>query len=260
MSIEKVAQYLDGQFHHIQGWCIPQLWNVIQPLHEYQKAAGITGPIAEIGVFHGKFFIGLALMKTGEGRHAAFDVFDMQRFNLDGAGKGNSESFRSNLRDAGFNDMATDIRRVDSMALGRDDLERVRAEHGMFSMFSVDGCHMAEHTINDFRIAMELTQPGGIIFVDDYLNPDWPGVQEGLARLYLNDCPKFVPVAYICNKLVTCHISYAREVYQHLVETVTRTFPTCKIKIVKRFGYDCLNVRPNLKEAAVHVHVKSELT
>ncbi|MEJ8572067.1 class I SAM-dependent methyltransferase [Microbaculum marinum] len=253
MSIEHVAPYLDGGIKKVQGWCIPQLWNVIQPLHEYQENAGITGPIAEIGVFHGKFFIGLALTKKGQGKHTAFDVFDLQHFNLDGAGKGNLEAFTANLRQFDLPEDETEIRRVDSMALTRRDIAEIRAQRGAFSMFSVDGCHMVEHTINDFRIAMELTQPGGIIYVDDYLNPDWPGVQEGLARLYLNDAPRFVPIAYTCNKLFTCHISYARDMFDHLRETVRASFPNCQVKVVKRFGYDCLNVKPDYTGPSVRL-------
>ncbi|MEP0315531.1 class I SAM-dependent methyltransferase [Hyphomonas sp.] len=246
MGVEHAAAYLNGQFNGVKGWCGPHLWNVIQPLHEYQQAAGVKGPIAEIGVFHGKFFIGLALTKKGEGIHTAFDVFDMQRFNLDGAGKGDLQTFQNNLKEAGFGEEAIDIRKVDSMALTRHEIEHIREERGQFSMFSVDGCHMTEHTVNDFRIAMELTQPGGIIYVDDYLNADWPGVQEGLARLYLNDCPQFVPVAYASNKLFTCHISFAADVFKHLRDNVKESFPRCQVKTVRRFGYECLNVRPDL--------------
>ncbi|MCP4308018.1 MAG: class I SAM-dependent methyltransferase [bacterium] len=245
MSIEHVAAYLSGQFSRVKGWCGPHLWNVIQPLHEYQQAVGVKGPIAEIGVFHGKFFIGLALTKKGEGVHTAFDVFDMQRFNLDGAGKGDLKSFQSNLREAGLGEGVVDIRKVDSMALTRREIERIGEERGQFSMFSVDGCHMAEHTMNDFRIAMELTSPGGVIYVDDYLNLDWPGVQEGLAKLYLNDCPRFVPVAYTSNKLVTCRISFASDVFKHLRDSVMESFPSCRVKTVRRFGYECLNVKPD---------------
>lgn len=253
MDISLLSRYLDETIDEVEGWCIPQLWNVIQPLHDYQTREDITGPAAEIGVYHGKFMAGLALTKRSEGRHLALDVFDMQRFNLDGAGKGNLEAFRRTLERAGLEDDEVAIRRADSMAIGTEDLAEIRDAHGAFSMFSVDGCHMPEHTINDFRIAMELTRPGGIVFVDDYLNPDWPGVQEGLARLYLNSCPRFVPVAYGFNKLFTAHISYAADTYRFLADTIPKQFPHCRLKPVKRFGYDCLNVRAPLTAGRLRV-------
>lgn len=245
MGIAEVDAYLKGAFGQVQGWCVPHLWNLIQPLHDWQSARGIEGPAGEIGVYHGKFFIGLALTKSGQRPHMAFDVFDMQEFNLDGAGKGNLEAFGANVAAAGLAE-DVEIRRVDSMALGPRDVEAVRAATGGFSMFSVDGCHMAEHTINDFRFAMEVTRPGGIIFVDDYLNMDWPGVQEGMAKLYLSDVPRFVPVAYACNKLFCAHLSYAADTFRMLREEVARRFPEAQTKPVKRFGYDCLNLRPDM--------------
>ncbi|GIX12632.1 MAG: hypothetical protein KatS3mg118_0591 [Paracoccaceae bacterium] len=247
MGIPEVAAYLQGQFHEVQGWCIPHLWNLIQPLHEWQEANGIHGPVGEIGVFHGKFFIGLALTKKGQRPHLALDVFDMQQFNLDGAGKGNRAAFEANLAAAGFGPGEVEIRRADSMAITRAELDEIRALCGGFSMFSVDGCHMAEHTINDFRIAMDLTRPGGVIFVDDYLNMDWPGVQEGLARLYLTDCPRWVPFAYSSNKLLCAHISHAGAMLRHLRTAVAEMFPEATIRMVRRFGYDCLNLRPDMK-------------
>ncbi|MGK8235126.1 hypothetical protein ACLGGT_13250 [Roseovarius sp. MS2] len=75
--------YLQTGIHKVDGWCIPQLWQSIWPL---RQAIG-AGPIAEIGVFEGKFFIGLAKC-FAENRHdsVAIDVFDLQQFNLDGAG------------------------------------------------------------------------------------------------------------------------------------------------------------------------------
>lgn len=249
MGVAEADSYLHGTFRQVQGWCIPHLWNLIEPLHDWQIAKGIEGPVAEIGVFHGKFFIGLALTKGGSGPHTAFDVFDMQQFNLDGAGKGNRAAFEENLATAGLEPAQLDIRRTDSMAMTAAELAEIRARTGGFAMFSVDGCHMVEHTINDFRIAMALTRPGGIIFVDDYLNMDWPGVLEGMARLYLNDAPRFVPVAYACNKLFCAHLSYAGEIFEMLRREVATRFPEAVTKPVKRFGYDCLNLRPDMKGA-----------
>ncbi|MEM8741204.1 MAG: class I SAM-dependent methyltransferase [Pseudomonadota bacterium] len=247
MGIAAVNHYLHGQFKEVQGWCIPHLWNLIEPLHDWQISKGIEGPAGEIGVFHGKFFTGLALTKTGQGPHHAFDVFDLQQFNLDGAGKGNRAAFEGNIGAAGIEPDDVRIHRTDSMAMLEAETAAIRASTGGFSMFSVDGCHMAEHTINDFRIAMALTKPGGIIFVDDYLNMDWPGVQEGMARLYLNDVPRFVPVAYSCNKLFCAHLSYAAETFDMLRREVAQRFPEAVTKPVKRFGYDCLNLRPDMK-------------
>ena len=244
MAFEALSQYLNTAFHQTEGWCIPQLWQAIQPLSEFQTAKGVNNPVAEIGVYQGKFFIGL--MKTRPGLfHYAIDVFSMQEFNLDGAGKGNLEAFRTNVIKAGEDVNAVVCLERDSMTINHSAIEAIRAKTKGFSMFSVDGCHMVEHTINDMRIAMELTVPQGVIFVDDYYNANWPGVQEAVAKLYLLDSPRFVPLLYSCNKLFLVHISYHRQLLGRVQAFVQKYFPDTAMKLVTRFGYDTLTLMPN---------------
>ena len=245
-SLDGVSKYLNGSFEKISGWCIPQLWNVIQPIHEFQEKIGCRQPVAEIGVFHGKFLIGLIHTKRSYGKHLAIYVFDLQQFNLDGAGKGSLEKLRENIKLAEIDDGEVYFKRADSMALTIEEISEIRKlSNGGFSMFSVDGCHMVEHTINDFRIAMQLTCPEGVIFVDDYLNMDWPGVHEGMVKLFLTDNPRFVPLAYLGNKLILCHISYHSDFLRHVMSFLNEFYPAQRKKQVRRFGYDSINVHAN---------------
>lgn len=170
--IEQVSEYLDGPFANVKGWCIPHLWQTIQPLRDMVLAEGSPGPIAEIGVFHGKFFIGLPKTMSQPAMNYAIDVFDLQQFNLDGAGKGNLGTFRKNLKICDVPESSVNFMRADSLSLSHRDGDRLVQETGGFSMFSVDGCHMVEHTINDIGFASNVTLPHGIIFVDDYYNPN----------------------------------------------------------------------------------------
>jgi len=247
--LQEVHDYLNGRFEQVEGWCVPQLWQSIQPIDEIQRRNGIGGPIAEIGVYQGKFFIGLLKTKQ-QSNNYAIDVFSMQRFNLDGAGAGNQEALKANIALSGSSVEDVHFLEADSMALTSSDLQEIRATTGGFSMFSVDGCHTVEHTINDVRIAMELTRPGGVIFVDDYYNASWPGVQEGICKLYLTDSPRFVPLIATCNKLILCHISYHAEFLLHAKEFFKTNFDGTRVKPVKRFGYDTLTIAPNLQTGA----------
>lgn len=243
MQHDAVKAYLRGPFQQIGGWCSPWLWQLITPLAEHQAALGVQQPVAEIGVYHGKFFLGLVLTKGAAANNFAIDVFDMQQFNLDGAGKGDMEQFRANIAKAGVSEGAVTMLRADSMALTAQELQRIRHVSGGFSMFSVDGCHMVEHTINDVRVAMQLTVPEGIIFVDDYTNQDWPGVQEGMAKLYMTDSPRFVPLAVLHNKLFLCHISYHAAYLAHITAAAAK-LQGARTKTVTRFGYPSLNLFP----------------
>jgi len=243
MQHDAVLAYLRGPFQQVGGWCSPWLWQFITPLAERQATLGVHAPVAEIGVYHGKFFLGLALTKGAAAHNTAIDVFDMQQFNLDGAGQGDMAQFRANITKVGLAAGAVTMFRADSMTLGAPDIDRIRAATGGFSLFSVDGCHMVEHTINDVRVAMQLTVPEGIIFVDDYTNQDWPGVQEGIAKLYLMDCPRFVPLAVLHNKLFLCHISHHAAYLKHLIAAAAK-LAGARTKIVQRFGFASINLFP----------------
>ncbi len=247
MSKERVLQYLNGPFKEVQGWCSPNNWQIIWPIAQAQKKMGINNPVAEIGVFHGKFLIGLVATKGVSGNYA-IDLFDMQEFNLDGAGEANIDALKRNIVKCGINPDDVTLLRIDSLTISDLDISTIRHRSGGFSMFSVDGCHLPEHTINDIKIAMSLTVPQGLIFVDDYTNPHWPGVQEGVAKLYFNECPRFVPVAFGHNKLFLCHLSYHPKFIQLILESLKSSKIT--YKMVERFGYDSIAV--NLDPASTH--------
>ena len=245
MPRAELARYLDGPMESVKGWCSPYLWQAIEPLAD--AMTGDAAPVAEIGVHHGKIFIGLARTMPSACKHYAFDVFEDQDRNLDKSGAGNLEIFERNLADNGIVRGAVEIVKMDSMTIGVAEIEKVRAASGGFSFFSVDGGHMVEHTINDVRIAMALTQPGGIVFVDDYANQNWPGVQEGVAKLYLLDAPRFVPLVFIEGKLLLCHIGFHAKYLKLLAVHFKAHHPDTRVKAVKRFGYDSLTAMPSHK-------------
>jgi len=238
MAKSEVSNYLNGPFKSIAGWCLPNIWQIIWPVAQFQEGERINNPVAEIGVFHGKFFIGLVETK-GVQNNYAIDVFDMQAFNLDGAGEGNLAKLRENLS---LSKVAIDrvkFLRADSMTLTEKDVFDIRSETGGFSFFSVDGCHRTEHTINDAKIAMSLTIPQGLVCIDDYGNPHWPGVQEGIAKLYFTECPRFIPLAFGYGKLFLCHISYHARLFDIVGESLRQA--SVPVKVVKYFGYDVLS-------------------
>lgn len=241
LTKSKLSTYLQN-INKVKGWCNPELWNCIEPIDIFQRENNITGPIGEIGVYHGKFFIGLALTKFEEVGHVAFDVFDLQEFNLDNAGEGSLEELKNNceLNSLKYFDTVT----VDSLRITDEILDKY---NNKFSLFSVDGCHMKEHTVNDLQVAMKLTKKEGIIFIDDYYNPNWPGVQEGITKYYLNNLPDFVPLLFTCNKLFLCSLSLHQNYLTNIHEFLKNNYPESRVKLVERFGYKSLTVIPNWK-------------
>jgi hypothetical protein len=235
---------VNGPFNDIAGWCSPHVFQVLQPIAYFQQSIGLAQPVCEIGVFRGKFFLSMLKASGVAKGHHAIDVFGQQEFNLDFSGAGDLEAFRASIALAGEDpDCVTCIAR-DSTTLRPADLQAIRAVAGGFALFSIDGCHRVEHTVNDLRIAMELTADAGVIFVDDYYNPDWPGVHEAVCRIYVTGSPVYVPLAYIANKLLLCHIGYHQRYLDFLESSVTQHFPDTGIKPVTMFGYRTLAFTP----------------
>lgn len=246
-----VNAYLSTGIHTVNGWCIPQLWQTLWPLY---REIG-DGPVAEIGLFEGKFFIGLCKTfgVSGENRAAAIDVFDMQQFNLDGAGVGKMDVVKRNLTSHGVATDAVEFVQADSLALTHRDADRLVSEIGQFHFFSVDGCHEVVHTVNDIEFAMSVTANHGIIAVDDYTNSDWPGVQEAVARMYIHRDFPFIPLAVTCNKLLLASYSYHGKYIKKIEGYLRANYPEVRIKKVKRFGFDTLTIAPNFKSTPLLV-------
>lgn len=243
---DDVNAYLSSGIHDVKGWCIPQLWQMLWPLR------GILGEgrVAEIGVFEGKFLIGLCKTfgTSARNKAVALDVFDMQQFNLDGAGIGKKAVVATNLRRFGFEDDAFDLVTVDSLSLRAAEAQQFVAEQGRVAFFSVDGCHEVVHTTCDIEFAMQVTRHDGIIAVDDYTNPNWPGVQEAVARMYIQRDMPFVPLAVGCNKLLLCSYSYHAQYLETIRAYIAQSHPETHMKRVRRFGFETLTVQPPLQK------------
>lgn len=237
---KELSTYLKAGFADVQGWCSAGLCRVASICAEIQAMHGIEGGVGEIGVHHGKFLIALALLKPDQ-PSVAIDVFDMQALNVDGSGKGNKEIFLENFRrHAGERKVYTVT--GDSMQLTPDRIHAITGPVDPMSMFSVDGCHTAEHTLNDLLIAEQMTGSGSIIFIDDYYNPNWPGVQEGIAKYFFTHPVRYVPLCFAFSKLLLVDIAY-HERYLKRLEPRLKAIDNWATKRVRRFGWDNLTVR-----------------
>ena len=251
-----LAHYISQDYASVEGWCWEYNWQPIQYLAAEQARIGARGPIAEIGVFHGKFFIGLCLLKRGLGPHVGIDIFDQQEYSLAGDGtrirvpKEQSDAqfgaFRANMERCGVDLGEVSILQTDSTNVLAREIEGRVPGFRKFSLFSVDGCHEFTHAYNDIGIAMELTDSNGIIFVDDYLHNRWPGAHEAVAKLMFCGAPKFVPLYYIHNKLAMCHVNYHHAYLTGLEAFYRSKHPGAGVRRVTRYGWMTLTIEPKV--------------
>lgn len=241
-TLDVVNRYLSKEIHDVDGWCNPNLWQVIWPLYQ------LIGPghIGEIGVYEGKFFIGLAKTFGSDFQHAAIDVFDMQEFNLDKAGIGKKDILLSNAEKLGVSKV--DCYQRDSVTLDQQDVALMHSKYQRFKFFSVDGCHEVLHTTKDIEFAMQVTSNEGLIAIDDYNNQNWPEVQEAVTKMYLHNEYRFIPLVFTTGKLFLCSVSYHEKYLKIVWDFVKEYYPTTRIKMVKRFGFNSITLKPVVRE------------
>jgi SAM-dependent methyltransferase len=193
--------YWSDAFPRVEGWVDARLAPWVQLIGSIQRDQNIRGNIGEIGVYHGKFLIALAhLSRPGE-KVTAIDVFDDQEKNLDGAGVGSLERLRKNISAYAPPGLDYEFIKADSIALTPVEKAKIMESRGPFRLFSVDGCHTAEHTFNDLLTAQDFLSPGGVLILDDFMQPHWPGVTEAVHNFYGRTVPRIKPFLYACHKL-----------------------------------------------------------
>lgn len=205
-----------------------------------QVDAGITGHAGEIGVFHGKLLIALAHMVGPRPKVTAIDVFDDQSKNVDGAGIGSLEKLKDNITLHGPPDADYGFIKADSIAMTSSEKDQIMRDRGPFRLFSVDGCHTLEHTYNDLLTAQEFLSPGGVMILDDMMQPHWPpGVTEAVHQFYARTVPRVKPFLYAYHKLFFVGYGW----HAHFLErTRVATEGRTDVRIVQMFGSPIVSI------------------
>ena len=135
--------------------------DAIVELSALQQARGITGPVCEIGVHHGRLFILLHLLSAATERGLAIDLFEMQDENIDQSGQGQPRAVAAQPAGARLRPGA---HRPDGRNSLRLTPERIAAGcAGRPRLFSIDGGRTAEATCNDLALADRSICDGGLV-------------------------------------------------------------------------------------------------
>ena len=198
----------------VQGWVDPESLDVVRVLSEAQDALGVDGSVAEIGVHHGRLFIGLQLLAPSGTPAIAIDLFDNQADNTDASGKGDRMRFEANVRKWG-DWSATRVHSVNSRAVTPEDVH-AWGEGDMVRLFSVDGGHTPDLVESDLKLAAGSLATGGVVILDDVFNPEWPGVATGTFAHLAADST-LVPIIVAYDKLYLTNDAAAAERYRDAV-------------------------------------------
>jgi hypothetical protein len=198
----------------VTGFMQPEVLVIVDALDAAQRTKQVSGAVAEIGVHHGRLFIGLRLLQPPGAKSIAIDIFGDQELNVDGSGHRDFEKFKNNVNLwASMDDVL--VHQGDSTKLEPAKLRELVG--GDIRFFSVDGGHTDEIVNSDMRLAEATLADGGIVIADDVFNEYWPGVATGTLR-YMGDGAKLVPFLIGFNKVFFSHAEYS-EFYRGEVES-----------------------------------------
>lgn len=195
-----VTRYINGQHPRVDGWLAAFSARLIAELAAILEQEDIEGAAAEIGAHHGRLFILLHLASTAR-QDLVIDVFEDQHLNVDDSGKGDKAILLRNLQRCGGDPARVHILQKSSLEVQPDEiLETV----GRPALFSIDGGHTVECTINDLRLADATLAEQGMVILDDLFNEFWPEVAVGALTFLGDPTSRLRPFAISPGKVYFC--------------------------------------------------------
>ena len=209
---------------NIEGWMGGNIHHVVSFIDGLHQERGLRGDIAEIGIHHGRLFFVLAAAARGDETCFAIDLFDQQDLNIDFSGQGSQTAFLQ-YAETLFPEVMPRLKLVagDSMGLTQPYLRDRIPTQGL-RIFSIDGGHTPPHAINDLIIAQELLLGGGLVLLDDYFGPHWPGVTEGFFRFMADHNRRLAPLMIFENKLFLTTFSEHAQILARLEDHMHGVF------------------------------------
>lgn len=184
-------EYIKTSLPKVNGWCLDDAAYLTCCLLSKQSLCGYGGGIFEIGVYEGKY---LSLLYQRA-----------RRLNLPVTGV---DTFQWSSEQGVLDTFQRVFGSIDNLRLIAQDSKDLTAKQILDSLggrnpafISVDGDHGAPAVSRDLAFASEILARGGIVALDDFLNPRAIGVSEGAYRRFLQPDWRLRPFVYCANKL-----------------------------------------------------------
>lgn len=185
-------------------------------LMRIQAVLGVTGHVAEIGAFQGRFFIAMAkALEPGEVA-LGIDRFDWPTPAV-------MDSFEANCRQHGVPRESRVTWKSDSSEMTPADI-RAKLSGGPVRLVHIDGEHSQRALTHDLELATQVLCPGGLLILDDMLHPGYPTLILAV-QAYLARHPEMTVLCIIdresitaASKFVLCHTDWFKRYEAALLE------------------------------------------
>ncbi len=215
-----IDRYLSEGYERVRGMSSRFAAAICGHLIRRQTEQGITGDVAEIGTFEGRFLIAMAL-GLADGEHAVgIDLFDWPNESV-------LRRFQSNCAAAGLASERFTAWKQQSRAITPDAL-RAKLKSKNVRFFHIDGEHEHASLTSDLELAHAVLHPAGLIVLDDMLHPGYPTLVTA-ALDYLGRHPEMCVMTIIdredivaAAKFVICRKEAVARYEQDLMQTFAR--------------------------------------
>ncbi len=216
-----VETYLANGYDSVVGMSSRFAAATCARLLRLQTEEGVTGPIAEIGAFEGRFFIALAhALEPGE-IALGIDIFSWPNPEV-------KDRFEANCFRHGIAPSRRVTVKGDSGAMSPSDLTGHACGQAL-RFVHIDGEHSRAALAKDLVLATACLKDGGLIVLDDMLHPGYPTLMVAV-QAYLDANPDIVPLCVIdretivgATKFVLCQRNWF-ERYQARMLTIFADF------------------------------------
>lgn len=215
LSLEgPAAAYIREEMEGIGGWLSQEEAALFCLVDEVQKAQGIEGWLAELGVWHGRGALLLHFLRRPGEQLFAIDIFDLRSskhpyFNDPGIFLGHCRRLQA--------DQDTVIIKIDTAATP-EMLARSLPTSGS-RLFHVDGGHKYEAVRHDMAFAASRLADGGVLSCDDVFTRKFPGVTQALIEM-LQENTRLAPFALSRKKAWITTKEHCDPYRQHLAERI----------------------------------------
>ena len=216
IGVAAADAYLEHGYLSVPGMSSRFAAAICGRLLRLQTEFGISGPIAEIGTFEGRFFIALGHALAPGEVALGIDLFDWPNPEVLGR-------FEANCMKHGLDAVSRITWKTDSRSmLPADILAKVGGKKLRF--FHIDGEHSRDALTRDLERATAVMAPEGIIVLDDMLHPGYPTLMVAVQQ-WLERNPEWCPLAVIdretivaASKFVLCRRDMFKQYEARMLE------------------------------------------
>lgn len=193
-GIAAADRYLTEGFRAVPGMSSQFAAGIACGLMRIQTGMGVTGHVAEVGTFQGRFFIALAHALAPGERALGIDRFDWPTPAV-------LERFEENCRSYGIGPERSITWKADSTDLSPEALID-RLDGGRVRLFHIDGEHSRAALTRDLELATATICSGGLIVLDDMLHAAYPTLIVAVHE-YLQQHPEMTVLCIIDRESLT---------------------------------------------------------